>query len=201
MNDLIKDIIYSSIMNLFKNQTEIFENTDQTNLTEWNLSHHLSNEIKKYIFWLDYDLDVTKRNYRNNRPDIIFHRRQVNTFNFLVVELKKSRYDNQSDVKKIKEDWMSEPLNYRFGAYINIWGVGKYKAILFEKDGKKSDVNELCNYIHVPNLSNEVLLQYKELIDGSKSINNDIELMKNLSLIDSQIYNIYAKDNSYLTLK
>ncbi|WP_206666460.1 hypothetical protein, partial [Peribacillus simplex] len=68
MNNLIKDIIYSSIKNLFKNQPEIFVNTDQTNLTEWNLSHHLSNEIKRYIFWLDNDLDVTKRNYRNNRP-------------------------------------------------------------------------------------------------------------------------------------
>ncbi|MDM5222996.1 hypothetical protein QUF86_20085 [Peribacillus sp. NJ11] len=195
MNNLIKDIIYSSIKNLFKNQPEIFVNTDQTNLTEWNLSHHLSNEIKRYIFWLDNDLDVTKRNYRNNRPDIIFHRRQVNAFNFLVVELKKSRYDNQSDVKKIKEDWMSEPLDYRYGAYINIWGVDKYKAILFEKGGKEYDVNELCNYVPVPNINNKMLLQYKELIDESMS--NDLKLKKHITLIDSLISNTYAKDNSY----
>lgn len=49
MNNLIKDIVYSSTINLFRNQPDIFENTDQTNFTEWNLNYHLSNEIAKYI--------------------------------------------------------------------------------------------------------------------------------------------------------
>lgn len=121
MKQLISNIIYSSIINLFENQYEIFENTSETNYTEWNLSHHLANELSKYIFWLNMDSDVIKSKYNNKRPDIIFHKRNTNWLNFLVVELKKNKNDNYSDVNKICEYWMKEPLNYRFGVYINIW--------------------------------------------------------------------------------
>ncbi|WP_144532148.1 hypothetical protein [Bacillus paranthracis] len=194
MNNLIRDIVYSAIINLFQNQPDIFENTDQTNFTEWNLNYHLSNEIAKYIFWLNVDLDVTKRNYRNRRPDIIFHKRKTNALNFLVVELKKSRNDSQSDIDKIIEEWMKNPLNYRYGLYVNIWGVGEYRAILL-KDGGRFEINEFCNYISVPNTNNQLLIEYKKLTDEIVSKNNENDLQKIIHLIDSMVLKIYEKND------
>ncbi|MDK7490379.1 hypothetical protein OWP22_15880 [Bacillus paranthracis] len=194
MNNLIRDIVYSAIINLFQNQPDIFENTDQTNFTEWNLNYHLSNEIAKYIFWLNVDLDVTKRNYRNRRPDIIFHKRKTNALNFLVVELKKSRNDSQSDIDKIIEEWMKNPLNYRYGVYVNIWGVGEYRAILL-KDGGRFEINEFCNYISVPNTNNQLLIEYKKLTDEIVSKNNENDLQKIIHLIDSMVLKIYEKND------
>jgi len=192
MNNLIKDIVYSSIINLFQNQPDIFKNTDQTNFTEWNLNYHLSNEIAKYIFWLNVDLDVTKRNYQNRRPDIIFHKRKTNTLNFLVVELKKSRNDNQSDINKIIEEWMRKPLNYRYGVYVNIWKKGEYRAILL-KDGERCEINEFCNYISVPNINNQLLIEYKKLTDEIVSKNNENDSSKIIHLIDSMVLKTYEK--------
>ncbi|WP_242245426.1 hypothetical protein [Bacillus cereus group sp. BfR-BA-01330] len=194
MNNLIRDIVYSAIINLFQNQPDIFENTDQTNFTEWNLNYHLSNEIAKYIFWLNVDLDVTKRNYRNRRPDIIFHKRKTNALNFLVVELKKSRNDSQSDIDKIIEEWMKKPLNYRYGVYVNIWGVGEYRAILL-KDGGRCEINEFCNYISVPNTNNQLLIEYKKLTDEIVSKNNENDLHKIIHLIDSMVLRTYEKND------
>ncbi|MDG1620882.1 hypothetical protein P7D06_16610, partial [Bacillus mobilis] len=182
----------SSIINLFQNQPDIFENTYQTNFTEWNLNYHLSNEIAKYIFWLNVDLDVTKRNYQNRRPDIIFHKRKTNTLNFLVVELKKSRNDNQSDINKIIEEWMRKPLSYRYGVYINIWKGNKYQAILL-KDGERFEINEFCNYISVPNINNQLLNEYKKLTDEIISKNNENDSSKIIQLIDSMVLKTYEK--------
>ncbi|MCV4230540.1 hypothetical protein OHJ21_05100 [Virgibacillus sp. LDC1] len=139
METLIRNLIYSSIQNFFQNENDFFEYTSQTGMTEWNLTHHVSNELSKYIFWLNHELDVTKLEYKRKRPDVIFHKRASNRFNFLVVEAKKNRRDKQRDIQKIEEHWMSKTLNYRFGAYINIWGPNQFKAFLIvqEFDGFK----------------------------------------------------------------
>jgi hypothetical protein len=132
---LLRRILYSALKNLFDNQPNIFDFTSQTGQTEWNLAHHLANEIHKYIFWLDHDLDVTKRYIDNKRPDIIFHKRGINELNFLVIEVKFRNKSIQKDVEKIQEDWMGEQLNYRFGASIKILSKDKYEIIVFEKNG------------------------------------------------------------------
>ncbi|WP_421535582.1 hypothetical protein [Priestia sp. D3YE.R1] len=193
MNFLIRDIIYSSIKNLFINQPEIFENTIHTNLTEWNLSYHLANEISKYLLWLDVDLDVSKRNYQNRRPDIIFHKRRTNILNFLVIELKKSKYDNQSDIVKIKNDWMNEPLNYRFGAYINIWGLNKYKAMLFDHTSVTIEVGDNCSYINEPDISNIITSKLKKLAEEMKIKENvdTFDKVKQCNFIDINIINLF----------
>ncbi|PUU86355.1 hypothetical protein, partial [Halanaerobium sp.] len=59
----LANILNSSILNLLKNQPNILINTSETTMTEWNLGHHLANELKKYIFWLDNDLELTKGHY------------------------------------------------------------------------------------------------------------------------------------------
>ncbi|MFJ1105234.1 hypothetical protein [Bacillus albus] len=186
MDELIKDIIYSSIKNLFQNQPDIFVNTRYTSFTEWNLNYHLSNEIAKYIFWLNVDLDVSKRNYNNRRPDIIFHKRRTNSLNYLVVELKKSENDNQSDICKLKEDWMREPLNYRYGAYINIWGKDNFKAIVLI-NGERQEVNDSCKYIPVPSVSKILLTEYNIFTS------NIIQKKMKANLLDNLILETYER--------
>ncbi len=50
MENLLVKMLCSSIKNLFDTQPDIFEFTSQSGETEWNLAHHLANEIQKYIF-------------------------------------------------------------------------------------------------------------------------------------------------------
>ena len=88
MIELIGAILTSAIRNLFDQQPDVLKNTSRTGMTEWNFGHHLANEIAKYIFWLNHDMDVMKRNYNNRRPDIIFHKRGSNGLNYLVIEIK-----------------------------------------------------------------------------------------------------------------
>ena len=108
--------------NLFRNQPNIYDFTSETGQTEWNLAHHLANEISSLLPGLDCDLDVTKRNIEDRRPDMIFHKRGNNRHNFLVIELKRdgTRQGLCDDTRKIREDWFSQPLAYKFGALINL---------------------------------------------------------------------------------
>lgn len=163
MQKILTDIIYSSIRNLFENQPNIFENTTFTNYTEWNLSYHFSNELSKYLYFLNVDIDVTKRNYKNRRPDIIFHKRGTNELNFLVIELKKDKADKRQDIPKIKEDWMQRPLYYPYGSYVNIWGLNKFEAILFDGYGNEFVIDEGCNYIENLHTSYPLINTVEEL--------------------------------------
>ncbi|MBV5326512.1 MAG: hypothetical protein JZU65_02565 [Chlorobium sp.] len=131
MTDLIGPILVSSIHNLFEHQPDVLTNTSATGMTEWNLGHHLANEIAKYIFWLNHDLDVVKRNHHNQRPDIIFHIRGSNSLNFLVVEIK-CHNDNKNDLRKIKEDWMGTDLHYRYGASVLVKSATDFNLRIFE---------------------------------------------------------------------
>lgn len=114
---------------------------------EFNSS--LVNELSKYIFWLNNEVDVAKRNYDNKRPDIIFHKRRTNKFNLLVVEAKKNCSDKRQDIEKLKVNWMREPLNYRFGAYVNIWDKYRFEAILITRNGEEIQINE-TNSEYIP---------------------------------------------------
>lgn len=137
MMDLIGRMLSSSIKNLFAEQSDILSFTPETGKTEWNLAHHLASEIQKYIFWLDHDVDVTKRSLGYKRPDIVFHKRGTHSLNFLVVELKCGG-GIESDIKKIQRDWMGERLHYRFGAAIRVVDEGNYEGIVFGKGRRKS---------------------------------------------------------------
>jgi hypothetical protein len=132
----LKNILESAAYNLFRNQPNIFEFTSETGQTEWNLTHHLANEIHKLLPDYDCDLDVTKRNYDNRRPDIIFHKRGTNRYNLLVIEVKKdgSAQDLSDDIQKIKSDWFKEPSHYQFGAMINLKSDGSWEIKVFKNE-------------------------------------------------------------------
>jgi len=160
MIKIVKRIIASSIVNLFKNQPDILTHTPQTTMTEWNLAHHLANEIAKYIFWLNHDLDVVKRSY-GERPDIIFHKRGINALNFLVVELKRHDYI-QNDIKKIKKNLLEDPLKYRFGASVVIESEKDWKIHLFERNG--NDERTIKSSIFKYNLPLPLITSFTESI-------------------------------------
>ncbi len=166
MPDLIGRILCSSIKHLCDNQTDILKFTPGTAETEWNLGHHLANEIQKYLFWLDHDIDLTKRNYENRRPDIVFHRRNTNALNFLVIELKHRGSDNTDDIRKITDDWMRDNLHYRFGASIKITDENKYEIRVFEKYNSKT-YNQGSNSISITKLSPSKL---EPLVNSVKKI-------------------------------
>ena len=121
----IKTKLEAAAKTLFDNQPDIFDfKPSQSGQTEWNLAHHLANEIHKYFASFHCDVDITKRNFSNRRPDIVIHKRGPDEFNFLVIEMKRNAHNQSAEIKsdrdKIKRDWFSNPLNYKFGAIINI---------------------------------------------------------------------------------
>ena len=124
--EIIEQILQQAIISLFDNQPNIYNFTSETGQTEWNLVHHLANEIyavlKNYDSDISYDLDVRKEEYHGRRPDIIFHTRGDNSNNLLIVEVKrdKSYREIKADIKKIKENWFKGNLSYSFGAAINL---------------------------------------------------------------------------------
>ena len=136
MIELIGAILTSAIRNLFDQQPDVLKNTSRTGMTEWNFGHHLANEIAKYIFWLNHDMDVMKRNYNNRRPDIIFHKRGSNGLNYLVIEIKCNN-STSGDRKRIESDWMGDDLHYRFGATIVVNSVSDFKVTVFYKNSSK----------------------------------------------------------------
>ena len=120
--DDIKKLLHTAVRNLSRNQPNLNDFTSETGQTEWNLAHHLANEISALLPEYDCDLDVMKRNFGNQRPDIILHERGNDRHNHLVIEIKRhgSRPEIDEDVRKIREDWFRLPLAYRFGALINL---------------------------------------------------------------------------------
>lgn len=151
ISNAIANILLSSIRNLFTNQPDIFNFTPQTGETEWNLGHHLANEIHLYFPNLDCDLDVTKHNYNNKRPDIILHKRGSHKSNYLVIELKHRGSNTDEDIKKIKNEWLMPPLSYRYGASIQIEDDSKYKVEVVSKSFSKIIINnDEFNYVCIP---------------------------------------------------
>jgi len=128
-----------AVNDLFEHQPNIWEFTSETNQTEWNLAHHLAVELAGLFPKLDCDLDVAKPNYDMRRPDIILHNRGSQELNRLVIEVKKdgTRGELAADLKKIRQFWFSKPLNYRFGAVINLCEDGNHEVIVIKNVSKK----------------------------------------------------------------
>jgi len=152
MTNLISEIIHASLKDLFQEQPDVLTSTRATTMTEWNLAHHFAHSLSKYLFWFDHDNDVVKRNHESKRPDIIFHKRDSDSNNFLVIEMKKSDTICNTDVDKIKNDWFSPPLSYQYGACISVDSINQYKIRVFKN-------NSLGCYANITN-ENQVRFCY-----------------------------------------
>jgi hypothetical protein len=136
----IKQMLKIAAKNLFENQPTIYNFTSESGRSEWNLAHHLANEIMKLCPGLDCDLEIPKRNIKNKRPDIILHRRGTHKENRLVVEVKTDRTQGEigSDIDKVKTDWFQSKLCYQFGSVVHL------------KDDKSVDVQVFQNERYSP---------------------------------------------------
>ena len=130
----VEATLRQAVANLFAHQPNVFEFTAATGQTETNLTHHLAVELSASFPSLDYDLEVVKKDYNNARPDIIFHKRGTHESNHLVVEIKRdgSPREIREDIQKIKRLWFKKPLNYRFGAVVNLRANGKAQIQVFK---------------------------------------------------------------------
>lgn len=194
MKDLICKILCSSIKTLFVNQFDIFDFTHQTGETEWNLCHHLSTEISKYIFWLNHDIDLTKNYFNGKRPDIIFHKRGINALNYLAIEVKHRGASSSEDIRRIKKYWMGHPLNYRFGASVNITNLNKYKAIVFQ-DNEQRTFNQSSDYIPLKTPSESQQKSFIDLVDkifSAKQKNPNADTSTLERQIDIMVYELYG---------
>jgi len=200
MISLLNRILYSALKNLFENQSDIFDFTSQTGQTEWNLAHHLANEIHKYIFWLNYDLDVIKRNFGDRRPDIIFHKRGINELNFLVVEVKRDS-SVEEDIRRIQSYWMKGKLKYPFGASIKIVSANEYEVIVFDNNGRKITGAQGTKYLPISEISKQEQETLIKIIDKIYSLNQSGDYLENpqkqsqvkefKSQIDQIVYELY----------
>jgi len=195
MLNLIGNILCSSIRNLFDNQPDIFDFTHQTGETEWNLVHHLANEIRKYIFWLDHDIDLTKRYFDSKRPDIIFHKRGITTLNFLAIEIKHRGADTSEDRWRVRNLWMCEPLRYRIGTSIKIIDRRTYDVSVFGND-TESLFNQDADYVPIPNVSQKIGRPFQSLV--SKIFKEEKECSRSVlpSLkfrLDKMVYGLYRR--------
>ncbi len=116
---------------LLNHQPNLSDFTSETGQTEWNIAHHLANEIHSLFPEHDCDLDITKPNLGNRRPDIILHKRGSQARNFLVIEVKRDISGTADDLEKIKNYWFVEPLKYKFGAVIVVnEGQGSFIKVI-----------------------------------------------------------------------
>lgn len=114
----IEALIKKAINRLLESQPDIFTFTSQTNQTEWNLAHHLANEIHKEFPDLSCDVDLIKPNLDRKRPDIVLHKRGSHGSNILVIEVKRDQADMDADLKKIRQYWFGPDLKYQYGASV-----------------------------------------------------------------------------------
>ena len=178
MANIIGRILCSSIKNLFDNQPTIFEFTSETGETEWNLACHLSHENRKYIFWLDNDVELTKANHNNKRPDIVFHKRGIHALNFLVIELKHRGADTSKDIKRIREQWTRRNLSYRFGASIRIINSEDYSVYL-TAGNESYTYNYETKYISSNNISSDVRNKLDGFVNKILNITKDEDYSDN----------------------
>jgi hypothetical protein len=120
MLDQVEKLIRDAITSLFAHQPDFWGFTSATNQTEWNIAHHLANELHAMLRHYHCDLDVSKPNFDARRPDIILHRRGQHTHNFVVIEVKRNPHDVAEDITKIHDWWFRPPLEYAFGAVVAI---------------------------------------------------------------------------------
>lgn len=204
---LIGKILCSSIKDLFNSEPDIFDFTLETHETEWNLAHHLADEIQKYIFWLNNDIELVKPNEENKRPDIVFHKRGINSLNFLIVELKHRGANDIDDINKIKNYWLTDKLNYRLGASIKINNEHGYCVTIITKYTEKI---YKCNagYIKVPRILRKK--QIMKIVDKILFVAQSEDYLQNLekqekvkeyeTQIDQLVYELYGLNDEEIKI-
>jgi len=198
MTELVADILASAATSLGEEQPTLSKFTSETNEYEPNLSFHYANILRRFLFWLDCDFDVSKPNLGNRRPDIIFHKRGIHALNFLVVEVKRSERDAEEDIEKIKAYWFNKRLSYRFGASTVLGENGLFSVQLLESGtGKEEtrrsnkDFNGLCVPMASELRATQAKLGNRLLAATQQDAEVDVSGLK--AKIDQLVYALYGR--------
>lgn len=113
--------IKEAVEALLTDQPDIFELTDASRETEWNLACHLAAKIAPFFAEYQYDLELLKPEAGNRRPDIVIHKRGTFESDLLVLEVKRDDLKGTfADKEKIERYWFAQPYAYQFGAVVNL---------------------------------------------------------------------------------
>jgi len=168
MKDLITRIICSALNNIVSAQPNLSQFIPQeTAEREPNLSFHFANELWKFLFWLGCDFDVTKSFHHDKRPDMIFHKRGINSLNFLVVEVKRESNPNgfADDLVKIRDHWFDTDLHYQFGASVVIdEKSGDYTLRLMERGSTEPAIPVTKESFKSPLNLTEISLEARKML-------------------------------------
>lgn len=132
----IKSLLEQAAVDLFKSQPNLFDFTDESAQTEWNIAHHYAHGVHNLLLGYDYDVDIKKPGVKGKRPDIIFHKRSTHESNFLVIEVKRKEKDVPEEIEKIETLWFEAPLRYEYGAVVVISGLGVFQAVVMKNSSR-----------------------------------------------------------------
>jgi len=117
-------------------------------MPEWNICHHLANELAKKFEGFNLDVELRKQDGR--RPDIVVHQRGHNENNLIVfqVKIKPSTASIQEDLDKIRNTFFQEPYSYKYGIFLS---VGKLPDPLPELDKSRIRIVEVYGWARMTN--------------------------------------------------
>ncbi len=178
MRDLIGRLICSALRRLLTTQLDLFMHTSNSLPTEWNLCHHLANELMRYFPLLSIDVDLYKGSAGEYRPDIVVHKRGTHRLNFLIIEFTREK-NNAHDIAKIENFWMKPPYNYTFGASIKLrWKkqIDKngmidpskiaYTVSMFPRRSSSDGIMNEHNWLTDGDILKLSLLEYRKKLKG-----------------------------------
>jgi hypothetical protein len=117
----IEIAIQEAVKALLADQPDIFELTEASRETEWNLASHLACKLAPFFDKYRYDLELLKPEAGNRRPDIVIHKRGTFESDLLVLEVKRDNFKGTlADKEKIERYWFAQPYLYQFGAVVNL---------------------------------------------------------------------------------
>lgn len=84
-------------------------------------------------------------------------------------------------------------MNYKYGAYINIWDNDGYIGCVFDQQDNMKDITHYSNYINIPSVPNQICNQFNNMILEIKEIENnlnnnpglEIELQEKVNIIEN----------------
>lgn len=151
METLVR-LFSAAIKDLKDNNAVLLENQAREEAINHRLALYLERHLSKYQrekFNVDMEYDKHGDDKKENiykeefRPDIIIHKRRVDSHNYVYVEAKKAPRPNEilEDERKIRLA-VSPPYNYTWGVRIQYGsGAGKTKLKIFWK-GQYSRIEE-----------------------------------------------------------
>ncbi len=168
MKSFVLNFLASAAAVMWKDGT-LGHYTTATKEHENNLKTHYAIALRTWLPWLHYDFDLIKPDRERKRPDFVFHWRDSLRLDFLVGEVKRERDRKgvDADLQKIREDWLSEPLRYRFGASILMLENARgFEVRLIARDNP--DIVETAThddfvFMHPPKLEPDDLARFREL--------------------------------------